>query len=357
MPIFEVKADNLNPLEQTNFASTGLRERSDLQRLLRDQIEVVAPDVLVIGEEFGEWTDSRRRIDLLGIDRNANIVVFELKRSDDGGHMELQAVRYAAMVSTLTATRAIEIFDVYLKRRERQDDPEQLILDFLEWTEIDEDSFGQDVRIVLVSADFSRELTTAVIWLNEKDLDIRCVRIRPYTNEGQVLIDVQQVIPLPEAANYQVQVREKKRQERAARKSNADFTRYDVTVNGQTHTDQWKRNSILLVVKALVESGVSLFEIRELFRELGRGTVFFEVPGEISDVQEFCARAIQNSDETGRSFNERRWHTGDGDLIVYEGSTFAFSNQWGRSWPKFMKELKERYPQIGLSYEPSGEVT
>ena len=136
-----------------------------------------------------------------------------------------------------------------------------------------------------------------------------------------------------------------------------DFTRCDVTVNGQTHSGQWKRNSILLVVKAFVESGVSLLEIRDIFRELGRGTVFFEVPGEISDVQEFCSRASERSKETGKSFNERRWHTGDGDLIVFDGNTYAFSNQRGRHSLKFMKELRERYPQIGLSYKPSDAIS
>ena len=354
MPIFEVTTNKLNMLAKTSFASMGLKERGDLQRLLRDQIEVVAPGVLVIAEEFGEWTDSRRRIDLLGIDKDANIVVIELKRTEDGGHMELQAIRYAAMVSTLTADRAIEIFKVYLEERGRDDDPEQLILDFLEWTEIDEDSFGQDVRMILVSGDFSREMTTAVLWLNEKDLDIRCVRIRPYTYEGRVLVDVQQVIPLPETADYQVQVREKKRQERAARKTSLDFTRYDVTINGKTYIGQWKRNSILLVVKALVESGVNLMEIRNLFRDLGRGTVFFEIPGEITDVEEFCNLATEQSQKVGKTFNERRWHTGNEDLMIFDGKTYAFSNQWGRHWPKFMEELKKRYPQIGLSYTPSG---
>jgi hypothetical protein len=56
----------------------------------------------VIAEEFSEWEDSRRRIDLLGGDRDGNLVVIELKRTEDGGHMELQAIRYAAMVSALT---------------------------------------------------------------------------------------------------------------------------------------------------------------------------------------------------------------------------------------------------------------
>ncbi len=67
MPIFEITQDRLVPLKPTAFSNHGLRERDDLQRLLRDQVEIIAPDVLVISEEFGGWEDSKRRIDLLGI--------------------------------------------------------------------------------------------------------------------------------------------------------------------------------------------------------------------------------------------------------------------------------------------------
>ena len=101
MAIFEITADRLKKVEETSFGAEGKRERT-LQRLLRSNVEVISPDTLVISEEFGDWQDSRRRIDLLGIDKDANLVVIELKRSEDGGHMELQAIRYAAMVSTMT---------------------------------------------------------------------------------------------------------------------------------------------------------------------------------------------------------------------------------------------------------------
>ena len=38
--------------------------------------------------------------------------------------------------------------------------------------------------------------------LNERGLDIRCVRIKPYGSRDNLLLDVQQVIPLPEAQTY-----------------------------------------------------------------------------------------------------------------------------------------------------------
>lgn len=214
MALYEITIDSLAKIAETSFDLAGVRERNDLQRLLKKQIAVIAPDTLVIAEEFGEWEESKRRIDLLGLDRDANLVVIELKRTEDGGHMELQAIRYASMVSTMTFERAVDIYQRYLATNGSNADARTEVLDFLGWEDPDEDSFAQDVRIVLVSANFSKELTTAVMWLNKRDLDIRCVRLIPYQDGGRVLIDVQQVIPLPEAAEYQIQIREKEQRER-----------------------------------------------------------------------------------------------------------------------------------------------
>lgn len=226
MALYEITSDNLSKIVQTSFNQVGLRERTDLQRLLRKQIDVILPETLVIAEEFGEWEDSKRRIDLLALDKDANLIVIELKRTDDGGHMELQAIRYAAMVSTMTFDRAVDIFSRYLSQNGSDADARTAILDFLERAEPDEDSFSQDVRIVLVSANFSKELTTAVMWLNQRDVDIRCIRVIPYQDNGRVLIDVQQIIPLPEAAEYQIQIREKVQKERKERVERLPIPRF-----------------------------------------------------------------------------------------------------------------------------------
>lgn len=91
MAIYELNEAGLKRLEKTTFAGRGVRERQDIQRLLRDQIEIISDQTMVVAEEFGDWDVSRSRIDLLCIDKDANLVVVELKRTDDGGHMELQA--------------------------------------------------------------------------------------------------------------------------------------------------------------------------------------------------------------------------------------------------------------------------
>ncbi|MDP9397338.1 MAG: endonuclease NucS [Actinomycetota bacterium] len=107
MPLYEMtSAGGLSAVPSTTFAGQGVLERTDLQRALREHIGVLDDGLLVVAEEFGDFVDARRRVDLLCVDRQGQLVVVELKRTEDGGHMELQALRYAAMVSTMTFDQA-----------------------------------------------------------------------------------------------------------------------------------------------------------------------------------------------------------------------------------------------------------
>lgn len=77
------------------------------------------------------------------------------------------------------------------------------------------------MRIILASADFSTELTTTVLWLNRHDLNITCIRLRPYQMDNQILIESTQIIPLPESADYEVKIREQERVKRKSANSNS----------------------------------------------------------------------------------------------------------------------------------------
>lgn len=346
MPIYEVTTDKLREIEATSFGAAGVRERADLQRLLRNQIEIISPDTLIIAEEFSEWEDARRRVDLLGIDKNANLVVFELKRTEDGGHMELQALRYAAMVSTMTFDKAVEVYGEYLSKNNSDKDAERGLLEFLEWNENDGESFAQDVRIVLVSAEFSKEITTTVLWLINYEIDIKCIRIKPYNDNGRTLVDIEQVIPLPEASDYITQLTSKGRQERISRTLARDLTKFDVSVNGKNETRLAKRNVMFFVVKYLCDSGVAPEKINEI---IDWRRLFLQVDGTL-DSDSFIRIAIAQREVGGKMFEKRRWFCDDGELICVDGKTYALTNQWGNKWGSAMNLLKENFPDAKIDF-------
>lgn len=137
-----VTKDSLVILPRTSFAQEGLLERTHLQAALRDHIELVDRNLLVVAEEFGDFEGAHRRIDLLCLSREGRLVVLELKRTVDGGHMELQAIRYAAMVSTMTFQLLVSAFARYRRERgvtdESEPDARSELLAWLDWDEEEE---------------------------------------------------------------------------------------------------------------------------------------------------------------------------------------------------------------------------
>ncbi len=348
MALYEITENALQKVDETTFREESIQERQTLQRLLRDQIEIISPDTMVLAEEYGDWEDSRRRIDLLCLDRSGRLVVVELKRTEDGGHMELQAVRYAAMVSKMTFASAVQAHKAYLEKRGFEGDAEERLLEFLGWEEPNEEDFANEVAIVLASQEFSKELTTTVIWLGEHDIDVRCVRLKPYRNDDQILLDVQQIFPLPEAADYQVRIREKEREERHARSQQRDTTRFDLTIGERTLANLPKRRLIFHVVKEAISRGAMPQDV------LLKKRSWVILPGE-HDSDSFVSNA-QNvgNRSTGSSPSEvRRYFFHDEELFHAGGQTFAMSRRSGPETRPEVDRIIKDFNLDDMSYAPA----
>jgi hypothetical protein len=212
MPLHKVERDpnKLICVEPTTYASERWRERDHLQPLLRDNPEVLDPGLLIVSEEFNNWEGSSRRIDLLGLEKEGNLVVIELKQEEGGGHMELQAVRYAAMVSAMDFEAVVHAYESFLTKFGKDTTAARLeIKTFLAVADNDEPVITNLPRIILVAPNFSREIATTVLWLNDQGLGIRCIAANLYRIQEDDYLQIDQIIPLPSAADYQFKMREK----------------------------------------------------------------------------------------------------------------------------------------------------
>ncbi|MEU0792437.1 hypothetical protein ABZ342_20400 [Amycolatopsis sp. NPDC005961] len=347
MPLFELTADKLETVPSSTFATEQILERADLQRLLRAQIDAVVEDVLIVSEEFAEFAGARRRIDLLGIDREGKPVVIELKRTTDGGHLELQALRYAAMVSALTFDDVSEAYERYLLQVEPDaaDSARGRLAEWLEDVGGEDAVLTRDVRVVLVSGGFDREITTTVLWLNEVyGLDIQCVRLTPYKVGERLLLDVQQVIPLPEAADLTIQLRRRESQARAARVSEGrDWTPYVITTPEGTTEPLRKRQAVLALVSGLHAAGVPGAQLAEAIP----GPRMLSLAGSPSDddlAEEFVTRYPKAKGNLRRWFIESPLREAD--------RTWILSKMWGRNTEPALANLLELAPEgLAFGYE------
>lgn len=216
MALFKVdEGRKMQEITCSSFEEIGDKERKDLQAMLRDNFTDVFKKygLFLISEEYSNWQESLRSIDLLAIDREANLVVIELKRIAGGGHMELQALRYAAMVSMMNFNDVVTAHEVFLSKNTPPGEPQlnarEELVKFLGQLE-DEITISETPKILLIAPSFSKEITTAVLWLNDNyKMGIKCLEIKPYQIGRDKIFDIEQVIPLPSAETFILKMREK----------------------------------------------------------------------------------------------------------------------------------------------------
>lgn len=190
-----------------------------------------------------------------------------------------------------------------------------------------------------------KELTTSVIWLNDQGLDIRCVRMRPYKHDGQVLLEVETIVPLKEAQDYQVRLRRRAREERTAREGARDLTKYDVTANGEKHRGVTKRGMMRLLVGAAFAGGGTPQQVSEAVGQ----SKLRSFPEELDP--EGIRRQLMQENPGGKVPLEKRYFCDH--PFRFEGKTYVLSNQWGVDAVRAATALCETFP--GIEFERSAD--
>lgn len=333
MGLYHITNDLLTELNSTSFQKENLWERRDLQRLLKANIGVIDKNVMIIAEEFSDWSEGSCRIDLLAIDREANLVVIELKRTNDGGYMELQAIRYAAMIANMTWEHAKLTFQKYLLENNLDYDAESKLCEFLGWEIPAEDNFAQNVKIILASANFSKDITNSVLWLNDRDLDIKCIRLLLYKISDKLVLNAEQIIPLPEAESYQIEARHKRREERVSRSEKKDRSLFSILYSNIPYEENFRKSDIGYFTVMLLEK-----------YNMIDGEIFKFLCDDISCGFKLLKRKEEMT-ETEMRYSKYRFNK-EAELI-FEDKEYYVARNWGvNNVPKFIEKIKNKFPVI-----------
>ncbi|MGM5008191.1 DUF4268 domain-containing protein [Rhizobium sp. 969_B3_N1_2] len=202
-------------LAQRRFGELALRERDHLQEWLVHQPDALGEELLIIQKEFDGFDETRERLDLLALDKAGNLVVIENKLDDSGRDVTWQALKYTAYVSGLNKLQIIEIYQQYLDRYCGGGSAVERICEFMEVEELQETVLnpGNGQRMMFIAANFRREVTATVLWLLSRGIRAQCFRVVPYSFGDELFIDLQQIIPTPEAADYMIGISSKEVEE------------------------------------------------------------------------------------------------------------------------------------------------
>ncbi len=204
-------SNTIQRLEKKSFSGLGFREREHLQEWIAKQPDVLGEDLLIIQKEFSGFSDTQERLDLLALDKQGALVIIENKLDDTGRDVTWQALKYASYCSGLSKSNIANIYQNYLDKMQPGAKAEDLLCEFFGNQDFADITLNKGVtqRIILIAANFRKEVTSTVLWLLNFKVRLQCFRATPYAMGEELFLNVEQIIPTQDTEEYMIGMAEK----------------------------------------------------------------------------------------------------------------------------------------------------
>lgn len=214
MFLIEKETNSIKSLSKRTFGELGFKERAHLQEWVASNSEALGERLLIIQKEFSGFPETYERLDLLALDKNGNLVIIENKLDDSGRDVTWQALKYASYCSTLKKDDIRSIYQSYLNASGINANAGDKIAEFLE-TDFSDVLLNASMtqRIILIAANFRKEVTSTVMWLMNFNIKLQCFKATPYELNGQYLLTLDQIIPTKDAQDYIISMHSKAQEE------------------------------------------------------------------------------------------------------------------------------------------------
>lgn len=207
--------NSIKPLKKVQFKDLGFKERAHLQEWIAKEPSALGEELLIIQKEFAGFSDTNERLDLLALDKQGCLVVIENKLDDTGRDVTWQALKYASYCSALSKDEIRAVFQQYLDKIGGGQSAEKELSSFYEDVDYPDLSLNIGVRqrIILVAANFRKEVTSTVLWLSNFQVRIKCFSATPYAMGDDLFLNVEQIIPTRDVESYTIRLAAKVKDE------------------------------------------------------------------------------------------------------------------------------------------------
>jgi hypothetical protein len=215
MYLIDKEQNRIERLDEKSFSELGFRERDHLQEWLANNPEALGEEILLIQKEFSGFDDTNERLDLLGIDKQGNLIIIENKLDDSGKDVTGQVLKYVSFCSSLTKEQIKDIYQDYLDKQGIIEKAEDNLTDFLNISDFEELSLnsGQTQRIMIIARYFRKEVTSPILWLMNYKLRIQCFKVTVFQYKEQLFLDIEQIIPMKDAEEYLIKIADKNQED------------------------------------------------------------------------------------------------------------------------------------------------
>jgi hypothetical protein len=230
--VVQVVDGTVEVLEPTSFG--GQVSEAQLEDVILQAPEALGEELLPLGNQLADFSEDQQRLDVLAVDKAGEIVLIELKVTEQFGFTDVQAIAYAGGYADLPTSHYAETLRRSLASEKGhpfraitgltgEASPEEtqaaiaefLLLDsFADWAP------SRQVRIKLVAPGFTKRVLKNVKWLGDVyGMPIEAIRAQLVVAGVAQQFSFDRILPLPGDEAFDLTVREREAQRRERNES------------------------------------------------------------------------------------------------------------------------------------------
>lgn len=260
-----LQIDAGSPIALSPVAFSGRVDELTLERWIVENPDLVGEKLLVLGHQLAEFEEDKDRLDILALDRFGEIVLIELKVTEDFRVTDLQALAYAGAYAKRTSKDLAGTLERHMRKQAAApvvaaaadapalvdavrnppgstgpgrtangsaaatvsstaaaapvvtaEDARAAIASFIEIDDFSEWQPSQHVRIKLVAPNFPRRVLQTVKWLGDVySVRVEAITVRLFeTAPKKYSIAFERLLPLPTEDQFDMTVREREERQR-----------------------------------------------------------------------------------------------------------------------------------------------
>jgi len=206
MPIFKLKKENasIENAVLVQAAKTSLELEKHLEGWLENSPWAIAQEpLLIIGRQTTANSGECGTVfpDLLGIDKEGNLVIIELKKGRTPRNVVAQILEYAAWANDLSDGTIRDIATSYFNTIKTEQNLDTIFSELFESDEIP--SLNQRLRLFIAAEEISPPVTRVCRFLRqEHGVDVNCVQFNIFqTESGEVLVNSENIVGLEDVVS------------------------------------------------------------------------------------------------------------------------------------------------------------
>ncbi len=177
------------------YQKSSVDKEIQIEDFIETHPKILDEDLFIIGRQV--VTASKTRIDLMGLDKEGNIIIIEIKKGQTPREVVSQILEYAVWAEGLQYEDINEI----AKEKHLSDFPD-LYKKYEQEFKIIPEPFNENQRLYIIAEKIDKKIEDLCRYLRIRNLDIKCIELNFFEKGNQKLINTN-VIVGTEETNYQ----------------------------------------------------------------------------------------------------------------------------------------------------------